>query len=144
MSLERWESLGYIVNHLARQFADDLGHRIAAHGVAVGQFPLLLVLWQEEGISQVELSRRLAIEPATTTNTLARMERDGLVERRADPGDKRGSRVYLTERGRELEEPVTAAARAVNARAVQNLSAGEAADLNHLLGKVMRGLEETD
>jgi DNA-binding MarR family transcriptional regulator len=142
MSLDRWNSLGYVINHLARLFADDLASRFQPYGVAVGQFPLLLALWEEEGISQTELSRRLSIEPATTTNTLRRMERDGLVERQANTDDQRGRRVYLTERGRELEGPLTAAARAVNARAVDRLSAGEVADLKHMLGKMIPALEE--
>ncbi|HKJ71339.1 MAG TPA: MarR family transcriptional regulator [Gammaproteobacteria bacterium] len=142
MSLNRWDSLGYIVNHLARRFSALLAERLRPHGVTVGQYPLLLALWEEEGISQTELSRRLGIEPATTTNTLNRMERDGLVERQPDPGDQRGSRVHLTELGRDLEGPVTAAARRVNAEAVQNLSGGEAAELEYMLGKVMRGLAE--
>ena len=144
MSLQRWDSLGYVINHLARLFADDLSRRFQPYGVAVGQFPLLLALWEEEGISQTELSRRLSIEPATTTNTLRRMERDGLVERQANTDDQRGRWVYLTERGRELEEPLTAAARAVNAQAVSRLSAGEAADLKHLLGKMIPALEEAE
>lgn len=141
MSLQRWNSLGYVVNHLARLFADDLAQRLRPYGVTIGQFPLLLALWEEEGLSQTELSRRLAIEPATTTNTLARMERDGLVERQPDASDQRGRRVYLTERGRELEEPVSAAARRVNAQAVQRLSAGEVAELKHMLGKMIPALE---
>lgn len=144
MGLNRWESMGYIIHHLARLFAGELAHSLQQHGVAIGQYPLLLALWEEDGLSQTELSRRLGIEPATTTNTLHRMERDGLVARQPDPGDRRGSRVHLTDRGRELEEPITAAARAVNARALQKLSAGEAAELKHMLGKVVQGLEPAE
>ncbi|MFA9462499.1 MarR family winged helix-turn-helix transcriptional regulator [Thiohalorhabdus methylotrophus] len=144
MSLARWDSLGYIINHVARLFADRLSRRIRRHGVTIGQFPLLLALWEEEGISQAELSRRLDIEPATTNNTLRRMERDGLVTRRRDANDQRSTRIYPTGRGRELEEPLTAEARAVNARASRTLSGEEAAELHRLLGKVIRALEREE
>ncbi len=144
MSLARWESLGYIVNHAARLFADALARRIRSHGVTIGQFPLLLALWEAEGLSQAELSRRLHIEAATTTNTLRRMERDGLVERRPDPRDRRTTRVHLTSRGRALEGPLSGAAKTVNASAIRGLSTEEAAELHRLLGKMTASLEEED
>ena len=46
------------------------------------------------------------IQPATVTNMLQRLEREGIVDRRPDLQDQRISRVYTTQKGREMEESV--------------------------------------
>jgi len=48
------------------------------------QFLALSELWGDDGLTQRELAERLGVEQATMANTLARMERDRLVERRRD------------------------------------------------------------
>ena len=117
------DSLGYLVNRAARLMAAALGRRLAPYGVAIGQWAVLLFLYERDGRTQAELSRVVAIEPPTMVRTIDRMVRDGLVERRPDPGDARAVRIVLTDRSRELREPLLTAARAVNAEAMAVLGA---------------------
>ena len=98
----REDSLGYVVNHLGRLFARALDRRLALHGVALGQFPVLLILWEQEGITQSAIARRLDLEQPTIANTLKRMERDGLVTFAPDPANRRQVLVGLTGKGRAL------------------------------------------
>jgi DNA-binding MarR family transcriptional regulator len=119
--LEPQSSLGYQVNHLARLLAYRLRERIERIGVVPGQFAQLLALYQTDGLTQAELCERVQIEQPTMANTLARMERDGLITREPDPHDRRRSRVLLTERAREFESSLVAAAREVNALATAGL-----------------------
>lgn len=108
------ESLGYLVNRSARLMAAALSRRLQKHGVAIGQWAVLLFLYQQDGLSQAEISRNVAIEPPTMVRTLDRMVRDGLVERRADPRDGRLTRIYLTDRARALRDQLFGEATAVN------------------------------
>ena len=78
---------------------------------------MLLLLWEEESLTQKELSRRQQIEEPTAARTLQRMERDGLIRRAQDRDDNRRRRVVLTERGRELCGELVPAALEVNALA---------------------------
>ena len=119
-------SLGYQVNHLARLLAAALRERIEPLGVVPGQVAQLLTLYERDGVTQSELCDLVQVEQPTMANTLARMERDGLVERVPDPGDKRRSLVMLTPRARELQADLVAAARAVNDLATRGLDAAEA------------------
>jgi DNA-binding MarR family transcriptional regulator len=116
------QSLGYQVNHLARLLEQALAARIAPYGVVPGQFAQLLALYEKDGLSQRELCDRVHIEQSTMANTLQRMQRDGLVRCLPDPDDKRRVRVHLTERAREIEPALTAAARAVNTAATEELT----------------------
>lgn len=110
MDFDRKESAAYLANLVAKGASRVLQARADGSGLAPGQFPVLLELWSGDGLTQRELLDRLDIEQATMANTLARMERDGLVSRRKHPKDKRAQLVYLTTRGKALRETAMAAA----------------------------------
>src|SRR4051794_35621621 len=117
------ESLAVGVAQLSRMFDRELRGALMPTGVLPGQLPVLLALYDRDAPTQAELARGLAVEQPTMASTLARMERDGLSERRAGEGDGRRARVHLTERSRALRVPLIDAARGVNRRAVRGLSA---------------------
>ena len=131
------DSLGYIVNRVARSMASQLGEELRPAGVGIGQWAVLMFLWAGDGMSQAELSRVVAIEPPTMVRTIDRMVRDGLVRRTPDPGDRRVSRIYLTDRGRSLRDELVPKALAVNAANLGKLTAGEVRTLRRLLGKLL-------
>ncbi|HLI89121.1 MAG TPA: MarR family transcriptional regulator [Ktedonobacteraceae bacterium] len=109
-------------------------------GLHTGQEMLLLQLWNEEGMTQSQLAACMGVEPPTATKMLQRMENAGLIERRPDPEDARISRVYLTERGRALEQPVLEVWKQLEACTVADLSPTEQALLRRLLMQVSANL----
>ncbi len=92
MANDRPESATQLATQFARSVTRALQSRAVRLGFSPGQFPVLLELWEEEGLTQRQLLDRVDVEQATMANTLARMERDGLIERRVHPRDKRASR----------------------------------------------------
>ena len=130
------DSLGYLVNRAARAMAQQLAEELRPAGVGIGQWAVLMFLWSEDGMSQTELSRVIAIEPPTMVRTLDRMTRDGLVERRPDPKDGRISRIYLTKRGHELRDVLVPRAVAVNERILARIGETEARTLFKTLTKL--------
>lgn len=124
-TFDKDRSAGYLANHLARLFAQALADAVAPLGLAPAQFMTLLELWREDGLTQADLVARLDVEQATMAGTLSRMQRDGLVERRPHPTDRRAQCVHLTDRARALEAPATAAARGVNMRALAGFPEAE-------------------
>ncbi len=125
MPFEKSRSAGYLANHMARLFAHGLAQRIKPLGLAPAQFMTLLELWREDGLTQGELVARLDVEQATMANTLTRMARDGLIERRPHPTDGRAQSIHLTDKAIALEGPATAAAAAQNDVALAGLSEEE-------------------
>jgi DNA-binding MarR family transcriptional regulator len=110
MSYNLLESATYLSSLLARGFSRSLLNRAAELGFSPGQFPVLIELWKEDGLTQRELLDRLDIEQATLANTLARMERDGLIVRMPHPRDRRAVRNFLSEKGRAIEAKAVAVA----------------------------------
>ena len=131
------DSLGYLVNHMARLMEHGLNRRIRPLGLTTGVFPVLLELWEEDGLTQKQLVERLDIEQPTMSNTLARMERDGLVQRRQDTGDLRSRRVWLTDTATRLREPALAEATAENASVLAALTEEEQGRLLALCRKIV-------
>lgn len=99
-------TLAYQAQLLARITQADYLDRIRSTGVAPAQAYVLGELWLEEPLSQVELARRLEIGKATIGQTLQRLEKAGIVERRRVAADRRLAMVHLTEKGQTLREPL--------------------------------------
>jgi len=73
-------------------------------GLTYPQFLVLMVLWEEDGVSIGEIGRRLHLETGTLTPVLKRMEAAGLVARRRSESDERRVCVSLTPSGKALRD----------------------------------------
>jgi len=144
MAFDRLESPGHVVNYLARLFAAALDRRIGQLGVSTGQFPVLLMLWEQDGVTQASLVEKLAVEQPTMAGTLKRMERAGLIRRVADPNDGRQSHIHLTRKGRALENGLVASAKNTNAAALAGLTAAESTQFVKLARRMIENLERDD
>jgi len=134
------KSADYLANQMARLFAAGLHRRIQSIGLAPAQFMVLLELWELDGRTQSDLVGALDVEQATMANTLSRMERDGLITRRASAEDKRARLVYLTDRARKLEAQAKTAAKAQNAMALEGLSKAEVQAFLSLSRKIIANM----
>lgn len=126
------DGLGPALHALARCHRARLATLLAPHGIHAGQDVLLLAIWETPGLYQAALASRLSVEPPTITRMLQRLERSGLVERRADPHDARVLRVHPTPRSRLLEGTVRRAWAQLDEVLVAELGEAAAARLREL------------
>ncbi len=113
---------------------------MAEVGLHVGQEMVLSHLWDQDGLTPSELADRLNVEPPTVTNMLSRMEKAGYLARCRDSRDARCTRVHLTEKGRELREPVERRWEAVQKNAFAGFTAEEETLLRGLLDRIRDNL----
>ncbi len=144
MDFDKMNSAGYLANHMARLFAKGLQDRIAPIGIVLGQFPILLELWDRDGITQKQLVAKLDIEQATIANTLNRMERDKLIRRTAHPNDARAQQIWLTDQAKAMRDPAYAAAQQQNAQALSGLTVEEQAQFMKYMAVVIAAMRPTD
>ncbi len=135
------ESAGFTLAKVCRAHRGNVGELLAEVGLHVGQEMVLIELWGEDGLRGGELAERLGVEPPTVTKMLRHLERCGLVSRRQDPEDARSFRVYLTDEGRSLEEPVARCWERVEEKTLAGMSAGERRSFHRLLTKVRANLD---
>src|SRR5215207_5450114 len=104
------ENLGFLLAKASQRWNELLHERFAAAGyseVRPSYGSVLLPLYEEDGLRMGELAARARLSKQTMTQLIARLERDGLVERCADPDDGRATLISLTRRARSFE-PVAA------------------------------------
>jgi DNA-binding MarR family transcriptional regulator len=117
------DRLAHLVKDTSRAFLRALQLRLAAHGVALGHWTFLRILWQRDGMTQRELSLEAGVMEPTTLHALRAMEAAGWVVRAQRPGNRRNLAVMLTPAGRRLKSKLVPLAEEVNAVAVAGLSA---------------------
>jgi DNA-binding MarR family transcriptional regulator len=106
----------------------------AEHGLHSGQDLMLAALWQHDGVTQVELARRLEIEAPTVSRAVLRLERAGYVRREAGRG--RARHIFLTDAGWALREPVERGWREADAELAGKLEPDELAALARIVTKL--------
>jgi MarR family transcriptional regulator for hemolysin len=87
------------VARMLRTYADQ---RARQFGISRAQWVVLIRLDRSEGLKQSELAEILDLTPISLTRLLDRLAENGLIERRADPNDRRANRLYLTPAARPL------------------------------------------
>jgi len=111
------------------------------HGVRVGQNLVLELLWDQDGLAPGEVAQRLGVSTPTIVKMASRMQGAGLVSRRRDERDARLVRLWLTDRGRSLQEPILAERGALAERATGGLTDDERRCLESSLAKMIASLE---
>ena len=96
-------SFGHLIRSIHRLQAELLRARLSEDGISLGCWYFLRVLWNEDMITQRELSLRTRVNPATTRTAVDRMEAEKLVNRMNDASDRRKRFIRLTKRAEELE-----------------------------------------
>ena len=137
-------SVGYLVNNLARLLVEVLRKRIAPLGIVPGQFPTLLALWEKDGLTQKELLALVDIEQATLANTLTRMERDGLIIRKEHPADARARTIHLTEQGHSIRDEAYQTAMQINKEVLADLSDEETQEFLDYMRRVIGRIKEDE
>ncbi len=105
-----------------------------------GQAIVLCRLVEQDGITQSELAERLAVQGATVTSMVQRMEESGLVIRHRDAEDNRLVRVYVTEKGRNHERAITEQFERLQSAVFAGISPEDLVVLRRVLSKLQANM----
>jgi MarR family transcriptional regulator, organic hydroperoxide resistance regulator len=134
------KSVGYQVRMTHRALQRYLQVKIEPHGVTLGMWYFLRILWREDGLTQRELSHRVGTREPTTLIAIVAMQRRGLVARVRDRTDRRKQIVSLTAAGRRLQAELLPVAAEVVNTAVAGFSQRDTALLLKFLSAIQRNL----
>ncbi|GLY77278.1 hypothetical protein Airi01_055450 [Actinoallomurus iriomotensis] len=112
------------------------------HGLHQGQNHLLAALWERDGRTPGEIAAALHVTTPTVVKMATRMSAAGLLTRRRDERDSRLVRLYLTDAGRALQEPVEAERRGLEEKVTADLTEAERRCLMTALAKVHRSASD--
>jgi DNA-binding MarR family transcriptional regulator len=125
------------VSHLMRRAFDE---RARSSGLSRPQWRVLTMLRRHEGINQGGLAELVEVEPITLCRMVDRLQEAELVERRADPADRRAWRLHLTDKARALLEEMRPMAFSLFDDAMAGLDPKERSDLFRMLERIRTNL----
>lgn len=105
---------------------------------------ILYVLWQEDNIPIIELSRRTALAKTTLTSMLDRMESNGFLIRSYDKADRRQTRILLTEKAKSLNIKYENVTNVMIQLFYKNFTEDEIITFEHLLERILDNLHESE
>jgi len=138
--LDPMNSIGYLSRINFRAFSRALEKMTITHGVTAGQWRFLRVLWEEDNITQRELSDRVGIKEATTVRAVTRLVKGRFVTRNACASDKRKLRIVLTPKARRLRAKLMPMVLEVNERAIKGLSRDDIETTRRVLAQTYANL----
>lgn len=138
------ETIGFLLNDTARLFRRAFNARTRDSGITALQWRLITYLRRHEGIRQGPLADLIEVEPITLSRMIDRLVEAELVERRADPADRRAWRLHLTPRAGELLGGMREMADALTDEATEGLTEAERTQLIALVERVRANLSRRE
>lgn len=136
------EQIGFLLKRLMHVFRHALEARLRrSANLSFAHLVTLDQISEEPGIVGAQLARRLLVTAQTMTDLLKRLEREGSIERRADPNNRRADRWYIREEGQSRLRSARAAGGPVMTQMLSLLSAAEIDTLRDSLERCVEGLE---
>jgi DNA-binding MarR family transcriptional regulator len=140
-------SFGYVLAHVHGLFNARLAKALDGTGLHMGQVVVLATLWaqrelhQESTLTQTRLAQASGIEKSSLVLFLDALEKDGWVERRRHPTDRRAHIIHLTDSGVARFAEVGVRLQKQQQLNLSVLSAHEQADLLRLMTRLLRHLQ---
>jgi MarR family transcriptional regulator, transcriptional regulator for hemolysin len=133
-------NVGFLLHDVSRLMRASFDQRAQALGLTRAQWRVLVHLAPRQGINQSALADILELDAVTMGRHVDRLERDGWLERRADPGDRRAWRLYLTEASQPTLDRMDRIATEMQAAALQGVSSAERERLTDMLSRIKANL----
>ena len=136
------ETLPFEIGETAHALRKAFDRRAVGLGVTRAQWKLLFRLERHPGLRQIELADMLDIEPITLSRIVDRLEEGGLVERLADPADRRAWRLHVTARAQPLIEKLRGVADEMTADAFAGIDPKHIEIARQVLGRVRENVSQ--
>lgn len=130
------ETLPFEIAETAHALRKAFDRRACGLGVTRAQWKVLFRLTREPGLRQIELADMLDVEPITLSRIVDRLEESGLLERVADPADRRAWRLHVTPKAKPLVEKLRALADEMTADAFAGVGAEDIETMRQVLVRV--------
>ena len=132
------ELVGYNLRKAQVAVFQNFQNAVAPHDITPGQFGVLIMIRENEGLSQSDLGTAVGIDRSTMVAVIDRLESRGLVVRAPSPNDRRSYALRLSPEGQTLMDDLTPRVQAHDQSMVKDLSPEEQAQFIDFLRRVSR------
>ncbi len=136
--------LTYLIKRLEMAERARMEELLSPQGVTLHQYTVLSILERRQGLSSAQLARRHFVTPQSMNQLIAVLERDGLIERRADPWNRKILRAWMTDRGQVVLDACHRAVDKLEKRMLSALSTTQIREFRRTLESTLTALSEFD
>ncbi|MEA1890552.1 MAG: MarR family transcriptional regulator [Pseudomonadota bacterium] len=133
----RETSVGWMLKVLCTSLDEKMNKEMKRLDLNIAQFAVLMSLSETEGLTQVEIGKKINMPGYATTRTIDALEKVQFVERKKDDRSRRSYRIYLTEQGRKIVPQLFVVVKKVNTQLLSTLTLTEKKQLNKILNKIV-------
>ncbi|MGQ9366344.1 MarR family winged helix-turn-helix transcriptional regulator [Azospirillum sp. ST 5-10] len=130
--------VGYNLRKAQVALFQSFQNAVSPHDITPGQFGVLIMIRENEGLSQSDLGSAVGIDRSTMVAVIDRLESRGLVIRAPSPNDRRSYALRLSDQGERLLDELIPRVQAHDDAMVKDLSAEEKAQFIDALQRVAR------
>jgi DNA-binding MarR family transcriptional regulator len=138
------DRMAHLIRDTERAFRKALQVRLAAYDVPFGHWTFLRVLWENDGITQKELSAHAGVMEPTTFAAMKAMEAQGYIVRKQLPTNRKNMYVHLTAKGRALKKKLVPLAEDTNSISTCNIEPDDLMTARRVLLTMIENLAEDE
>jgi MarR family transcriptional regulator for hemolysin len=134
--------MAFLISDLARLLKTYVDQHARRYGMTRAQWQVLSRLERREGLKQAELAEMLDLQPITLTRLVDRLCDNGLIERRADPDDRRAKRLFLTPAAHPLMDRLAVLGEEIMGEVLAGIGDEDVTLMLEKLGRAKKNLRE--
>ncbi|MCP8968411.1 MarR family winged helix-turn-helix transcriptional regulator [Ectobacillus ponti] len=140
MKLSFHDYIGIAIHQADLRLTSYIKSRLDPYNIAPEQNLIMLLLWDQDGLTQSEIAEQLEKDKTNITRMICNLEEKGFIERVTSPHDRRSLKVYLTEKGKELGTHVIPIAETFNDIVCEGITEEELRMLREILNKMCKNV----
>lgn len=122
-----------LINEISKLFQDIMRKECEKLGMKSGYRHVLIHIAMEDGLTQLDIVKRSHLKAPTISVTLQKMEYDGLIRREQDKSDQRQTRIFITEKGLELDKNIRKKIKETDQKILEGVGSQDIKQMEHLL-----------
>lgn len=140
---ENNESIGFLTNRVAKMINHTIQFKMNENEIGMAQehMIILFMLWKNDGASQKSIVNNIFKDKSTITRGLSYLEKENLIVRITDEKDKRNKKIFLTHKGKALQNEVIEMALGIAKTATKGISEKDYETCKSVLIKIFKNLE---
>ncbi|TCJ01235.1 MarR family transcriptional regulator [Cytobacillus praedii] len=136
------DNIGVFIHTIDLEITNYVNNRLASYKLTSEQNLIMAILWEQEGISQNEISAKLNKDKASIARMVSALEKKGYIRREVCPSDRRSVEIYLTAEGRELGSEVIPINKEILQVITRGMTIEDITELHTLLIKIRDNVKQ--
>ena len=133
----RTNSVGWMIQRIARHLDREMSARLAEHDLSILQFAIMMTVLETDGLTQASIGAQYSAPAYAISRAIDHLEGLGLLERRRHPKSRRSHTIHATEKGQSLAPALYTIVREVNTELTAPLGKWDKARFQDLLTRLL-------